>query len=259
MNGTTVTVYVSNNKYYFEADAIGRMSRILLSDCPGDVEIFRIISIYHGVPVRETQLLRSQLERVINYHGSVTEMRDSMTILDAPADNPVLDAQQEDYPRFGWSVFPRLARSFFDPKQPARFGLFADGSAYAELLPGITLETVVEANIYNNLGTTDLNNSLLPHVRSDFNQYYDKGATAFHRLMRCIARGLAPMFSPRSKPGIWKTCLWALAARCYGVQTEIAWCSAPTCTKYGSEISTGFLACYRRTASHRRQAAHTTS
>jgi hypothetical protein len=182
VNGATATVYVENNKYYFEADAIGRMGRILLSDCPADVEVFRIVSIYHGVPMRETQLLRGELERVISYHGSVTEMRDSMKILDAPMDNPVLDDQQNDYPRFGWSVYPRLARSFFDPKQPARFGLFADGSAYAELLPGITLETVVEASVYNDLGVAEPSNSQLPHVRSDFNLYYDKGANGISSL-----------------------------------------------------------------------------
>ncbi|HEY1962694.1 MAG TPA: YjbH domain-containing protein [Rhizomicrobium sp.] len=173
---TTALVYVSNTKYYFESEGIGRLTRILLSDTPASVEIFRIVSIYHGVPVREVKLLRSDIERVINLYGSAAEIRDSLSILDAPMDNPVLDAQANDYPRFGWSLYPRLERSFFDPKSPARFGLFADASGYAELLPGLTLETVLEAAILNDLGTGHPSDSVLPHVRSDFGLYYDKGA-----------------------------------------------------------------------------------
>jgi hypothetical protein len=202
VSGSTVTVYVANNKYYFEAEAIGRISRVLLSDCPGDVEIFRIISIYHGVPMREVRLLRSDLERVINFNGSITEMRDSMSILDAPMDNPLLDAQQADiYPRFGWSIYPRLARSFFDPKAPARFGLFADVSGYVELLPGFTLETIVEGSIYNNLGSGEPSTSQLPHVRSDFDLYYDKGANGISSLDAVYRTRLAPDVFAELKAG----------------------------------------------------------
>ncbi|MBV8799768.1 MAG: YjbH domain-containing protein [Alphaproteobacteria bacterium] len=192
VKGTTAMVYFSNTKYFMEAEALGRVARILLSDSPPEVEIFRLISIYHGVPVRETRLLRGDLERVINLYGSAAEIRDAMTILDAPWDNPVLDQQQDEYPRFGWSLAPRLARSFFDPKAPARFGLFADLSGYAELLPGFTLETVLEGNIYNDLGNASPSNSLLPHVRSDFNLYYQHGANGISSLDAVYRARLAP-------------------------------------------------------------------
>jgi hypothetical protein len=201
VSGSTVTVYVANEKYYFEAEAIGRLARILLSDCPGDVEVFRIVSVYHGVPMRETKLLRSDMERIITYHGSVAEMRDSMSILDAPMDNPVLDAQNDDYPRFGWSLYPRLARSFFDPKAPARFGVFADASGYVEVLPGITVEAVVEGNLYNNLSNEEASSSLLPHVRSDFNFYYKDGANGISSLDAVWRTRLAPDFFAEVKAG----------------------------------------------------------
>jgi hypothetical protein len=182
VGATTALVYVSNTKYYFESEAIGRLTRILLSDTPASVEIFRIVSIYHGVPVREVKLLRSDMERVINLYGSAAEIRDSLSILDAPMDNPVLDAQVNDYPRFGWSLYPRLERSFFDPKSPARFGLFADASGYVEVVPGLTLETILEAAVLNDLGSNTPSNSVLPHVRSDFGLYYSKGANGISLL-----------------------------------------------------------------------------
>ena len=182
VSGTTALVYVSNTKYYFEDEALGRLTRILLSDTPATVEVFRIVSIYHGVPMRETRLLRSDLERVINLYGSAAELRDSMSLLDAPLDNPVLDAQQDDYPRFGWSIYPRLERSFFDPKAPVRIGIFGDLDAYVELFRGFTLESVLEGSIYNDLGNASPSNSALPHVRSDFDLYYKYGANGISSL-----------------------------------------------------------------------------
>ncbi len=177
----TALVYLANAKYYFEAEAIGRLTRILLSDTPPEVEVFRIVSVYHGVPTRETKLLRSDLERTISFHGSATEIRDSLSIADAPLDNPLLDAQAS-YPRFGWSIYPRLIRSFFDPQKPARFGIFADVSGYVEPLPGLTLQATLEGNLYNDLATNQPSNSLLPHVRSDFGLYYDHGANGIAEL-----------------------------------------------------------------------------
>jgi hypothetical protein len=177
----TALVYLENTKYYFEAEAIGRLARVLLSDTPAEIEAFRIVSVYHGVPMRETKLLRSDLERVINFHGAAAEIRDALSITDAPLDNPLLDAQAT-YPRFGWSIYPRLIRSFFDPEKPARFGIFADVSGYVEPIRGLTLQGTLEGNIYNDLGTNQPSNSLLPHVRSDFGLYYDHGANGIAEL-----------------------------------------------------------------------------
>jgi hypothetical protein len=201
VNGSTVIVYVSNTKYFFESEAIGRLARILMTDTPPEVEVFRIISIYHGVPMRETRLLRSDLERVLNLYGSGSELRASAEILDAPRDNPILDAQQDDYPRFGYSLYPRLARSFFDPKVPARFGLFADLGGYAELLPGLTLETILEAKLWSDLGSSFTNNSQLPHVRSDFPLYYSEGANGISLLDAAYRTRLAPDVFAEVKAG----------------------------------------------------------
>ncbi len=198
---SSAVVYYSNTKYYFEADAIGRLTRVLLADTPPGVEIFRVISVYHGVPVRETKILRSSMERVLSLYGSAAEIRDAVSLEAAPMDNPILDAQQNDYPRYGWSIYPRVVRSFFDPKAPARFGIFGDVDAYTELFPGLTLETVLEGSIYNNLGSNLPSNSQLPHVRSDFNLYYEHGANGIGRLDATYRTRLAPEVFAEVKAG----------------------------------------------------------
>ncbi|HEY4113247.1 MAG TPA: YjbH domain-containing protein, partial [Rhizomicrobium sp.] len=172
----TIVVYFENDKYFFETDAVGRLARVLLADAPPNVEIFRLISLYRGVPTRQTKILRSDLERILSYNGSAAELDSAVSLSPAPIDNPILDAQQQNYPRFGWSVFPRLARSFFDPKAPARFGIFGDADGYVDVWPGFTLEGLADLAIYNGLAGTAVSNSVLPHVRSDFGEYYKHGA-----------------------------------------------------------------------------------
>lgn len=173
---STIIVYFENDKYFFETDAVGRLARVLLADAPPNVEVFRLISLYRGVPMRETKILRSDLERIVSYNGSAAELETAVSLAPAPSDNSILDQQQTNYPRFGWSLFPRLARSFFDPKAPARFGIFGDADGYVDLWPGFTLEGLADLAIYNGLGGTAVSNSVLPHVRSDFGQYYKHGA-----------------------------------------------------------------------------------
>jgi hypothetical protein len=197
----TVIVYFTNTKYNFEADAIGRLTRVLLADAPASVEIFRMISLYHGVPVRESRVLRAPLERILDFNGSNAEIRDAVSIRPAPMDNPVLEAQQADYPRFGWSIFPRIARSFFDPKAPAKFGIFADVDGYMELWPGMTLESTLEGSIYNNLGSNTPSNSTLPHVRSDFGLYYEHGANGISFLDATYRTRLATDLFAEAKAG----------------------------------------------------------
>jgi hypothetical protein len=200
VSNNTAFVYLANTKYFFEADAMGRLIRILLSDTPADIETFRIVSVYHGVPMRQTTLLRSDLERTITSYGSASEIRDSIQITDAPDENPLLD-DQASYPRFGWSLYPRLERSFFDPKQPVRFGVFADAGGYVELFRGFTLETTLEGNIYNDLASNTPSNSQLPHVRSDFGLYYEHGANGISQLDAVYRTRLASDLFAEGKAG----------------------------------------------------------
>lgn len=200
VKNNTVLVYVSNTKYYFEDEALGRLARVLMSDTPPTVEIFRIVSVYHGVPVREVRLLRSDLERVITMYAGAAEIRDTMSVLNAPLDNPILDAQ-DSYPKWGWSIAPRLARSFFDPKAPARFGVFVDLSGYLEVAPGLTFDTILEGAVYNNLGSTFPSDSGLPHVRSDFGFYYKDGANGISVLQMTYRNRLASDVYAEAKAG----------------------------------------------------------
>jgi hypothetical protein len=91
-------------------------------------------------------------------------------------ENPVLSAAERGaYPKFSWDIFPQFRQELFDPSNPLGVQILAAASGSAELLPGLSLNGEVEANIWDNFNTNRPPDSSLPHVRTDFLQYFTRG------------------------------------------------------------------------------------
>ncbi|MBN9577882.1 MAG: YjbH domain-containing protein [Alphaproteobacteria bacterium] len=188
-----IWVYFTNTHYYLETEAVGRLARILMAAAPPDVEIFHLVSVIHGVPVRQTQILRSTLERVLLANGGTAEMGDALTIKPAPASNPMLDANIGDnYPRLSWSISPATRQSAFDPELPLQVQMLVAVNSTIDLYPGLTLSATLDANIFNNFTFRRESNSELPHVRSDVQKYYKKGLDGIANLTASYRTRLSP-------------------------------------------------------------------
>ncbi|HEX3809395.1 MAG TPA: YjbH domain-containing protein [Rhizomicrobium sp.] len=169
-------IYFNNGTYYFEAEAIGRLTRVLSADAPANVEIFRFISTDVGMPEIETRIVRAPFERMMLLYGHTQELSSAITIAPAPKHNPVLDAQEENlFPNFSWSIAPDFRQSLFDPKKPIELQVAALATGTVQIAPGLSLGAVLDGNIWNDFDLTRRDNSLLPHVRSDFEQYLKHG------------------------------------------------------------------------------------
>ena len=218
IQANTAWIYIRNYHYLSEAEAAGRAARILMNDAPGSVEIFHIISVKNGIPLRDFQLSRSALERASSVEGTALELGDAIALVQPALSNPMLDkAFDESYPRYSWSVGPGLREGLFDPDQPLEVQLFGSIDAAAQVTPNLTLETRLEANIYNNFNLSRPSNSELPHVRSDIIQYLRKGAYGITKLDAVyrtrIARDvyfeakagyLEPMFGGAGAQMLWR-------------------------------------------------------
>jgi hypothetical protein len=193
LGGAEALIYYENRRYYSEAEAAGRLGRILMAVAPPEVEIFRLIVTEHGRPLRQFTLARSALERVATVSGSTAEVRDAVDISYPDLENPLLDEGNDKiFPLFHWSIGPRYRQSVFDPNAPYQYQIYLAGLTDIDILPGLTASTKLDLNLYNNFTVTGVNTSVLPHVRSDIDEYLMKGATGIGYMMLAYRDRISP-------------------------------------------------------------------
>ncbi|HEX4534350.1 MAG TPA: YjbH domain-containing protein [Rhizomicrobium sp.] len=169
-------VYFTNSTYYFEAEAIGRLTRVLSADSPANIEIFRFISVDVGVAELETRVVRAPFERMMLLYGHTQELADAIEIAPAPMRNPALVEQDAgSFPQFSWGISPDFRQNLFDPKDPVQLQIAALASGSVEIAPGLGIGAVLDGNIWNDFNLNRPSNSKLPHVRSDFEKYLRDG------------------------------------------------------------------------------------
>jgi hypothetical protein len=233
INGATATIYYSNVRYFSEADAVNRLTRVLMNAMPPEVEQFRLIATLGGLPQKEFVVLRSQVERGIIQEDTLN-IANYVQLLPAPLNNPVLTKSEVGtYPRHSWYFFPAFRQEFFDPDRPLGLQFLVGAAGTVELMPGLSLEAVVEATLYGNFNTLRPASSAMPHVRTDFLEYYSKGRhgigalTANYRYritpeITAIVRAgyLESMYAGVGGEVLWRPLgeRWAIGADLYEVQ-----------------------------------------
>lgn len=177
------TLYYANDHYFAEVDAVDRLTRILMANTPANVETFRLVAVANGVPQREFNILRGTQERELAHNGQLSVLGAGTTVQPASLQNPLLEAAtRETYPRFFWEIFPHFRHELFDPNNPfaTQFLLAAHGRL--SLFPGFSLDGRVESSLFDNFRRDRKSDSVLPHVRSDFLDYFGKGKTGIGNL-----------------------------------------------------------------------------
>lgn len=176
LTAAEATVYYTNTHYFAEKDALDRLTRILMTYAPTGIEKFRLIALSNNVPQAEFDVLRAPQERSIAHDGTLDDTGILASRVSAPMQNPVLSTERlRGFPRFSWDIFPQVRQQLFDPSLPFAVQLVAGVDVSLELAPGLSLNGEAEASIADNFSTYRHSNSLLPHVRSDFIEYFTRG------------------------------------------------------------------------------------
>jgi hypothetical protein len=173
---TTARVEIENINFLQEAQAIGRTARILSRRMPPQITEFVIVLVSNGVPVTQLRIRRTDMEE-LNYDLEASWKSFTRTRMNSPTTR--LRPTPERYPRFEWKLKPYLTPSYFDPDSPLRADFGAQLDLGYEPLPGLEFSGSLRKKIAGNLDESTRNsNSVLPHVRSDFNLYDEKGDPA---------------------------------------------------------------------------------
>ena len=217
MGSSRVVVHYANSHYRSEADAVARLIRILMSDAPPEIEYFKLVSLYDGTPFQQFTISRSAVERLFAQGASITEAPGAISVSRPELDDAALAEQRaSSYPRFDWSVVPSLRENYFASDTPTE-GSFSIGvSGRIEVSPGVSFTGEVDGNLWNDFNARRINDSSLPHVRSDYPQYLRHGAEGIGQFYGAYHFGIAPGVMAVAKGGY-------LESMFGGVGGEVLW------------------------------------
>jgi hypothetical protein len=234
ITATRIEVAFANGTYRSNDEAMGRLLRVLMAEAPYTVEVFRVVNMVDYVPTNAITISRSDIERTLNMYGAGSELTPLTKIVPVSEHDSLLtDNSVLKFPKFGYSISPGLNKSFFDPDNPLRIGVYMGFYGGVDLDRHLSISGSFQVNLYNTFNITRPADSALPHVRTDFAEYYKKGINGISSLQTAYFTKLAPevyayaragyledMFGGLGGEVLWEPSgqRWALGAALYDVQ-----------------------------------------
>jgi hypothetical protein len=231
ITGTRAEVRFRNKKYNATPQAIGRMARMMTRIMPLSVETFVLTPVVNGIPAVSVTVLRSDLETLENDPQGTEKLlaRAKITAPGAMVGDVVRATGV--YPTKRWSLGPYMKPSLFDPDNPVRADFGVRGKLSYDIAPGLSVSGSVTQKLVGNLNSvTRVSNSLLPHVRSDFNFYDIQGSTAIEYLTADYFFKLRPNIYGRVSVGY-------LEQMYGGISTELLWKPVNSRLALGAELN----------------------
>lgn len=199
--GNTVKIEIYNYHYFRDAEAIARTVRALSSSAPPLIDAFEITTSTSQMPETTVLVPRVQVDARAQHLATPAELW--LSTIRGDADPDIDLANGAGFPRFSWSLYPSLEEDFFDPDNPAYFGVGVGEHSSINLFPGLVFDDRLNLNVWNNFGSiVRTSNSKLPHVRSDVAQYLKHGSTGIIDLTASYYTKIAPDVYARATGGV---------------------------------------------------------
>ncbi|WP_342071511.1 YjbH domain-containing protein [Yoonia algicola] len=181
ISGRTVRVRFENERYRAEAQALGRVARVLTNTMPPSIEMFVLEPTRAGLPLSTVAIRRSDMETLENRPNAAAQSLARVTVAETGTGvgATAVDAQASP---FEWGLSPYYAVQLFDGSDPLRgeFGLQAD-LRYA-LLPNLYLEGTARYRVSENRSDARVSDSTLQPVRRNVALYGEAGEVGIEDL-----------------------------------------------------------------------------
>lgn len=214
--GRSVRVRFANTRYRAEAQALGRVARVLTKTMPPHIETFVLEPTRAGLPLSAVTIQRSDMEVLENRSSAAAQSLERVTIEEASAAVRKPDADIEAS-AFKWGLAPYYAVQLFDGSDPLRgeYGVQAD-IRYA-LQPNLYLEGTARYRVSENRSGARVSDSTLQPVRRNIAEYgrageigiedlalhwYERPGQSFYS--RMSIGYLEKMFAGASAEVLWK-------------------------------------------------------
>jgi len=169
-------VRYTNTRYRTEAQAMGRVARILTQELPPSIEQLTLEPQQAGVPLSSVTFARSDIEAFENEVGGSAASLAQAQFGDAAGAEAGLVGVPPARDRFSWGIRPYLGLQVFDPGDPLQLSLGAEVSASYRIQPNLILSGSVRQRLLTT-SESEANEVKpdyeLPRVRTNAGAYAD--------------------------------------------------------------------------------------
>ncbi|WP_333713851.1 YjbH domain-containing protein [Yoonia sp.] len=235
IDGDTARVRFTNGAFRSNAQAMGRISRILTQAMPAQVEVFVLEQMDRGIPLSAIRVMRSDIESLENRAGAAETLRQRTAFVDAGGPEG-LTPVNEFTPQFSWGFSPYFRLNpILASGGSISFDAGAALNASYRLSPQMGFNATIQQSLVNNDGSDPGPDSTpnLQNVRTDGGDYGDDGLPVLQSLT----------FSHYGRPG---TNLYSRVSAGYlermfgGVSTEVLW--KPVDSRFGIGAELNYVA-----------------
>jgi len=232
VTGATARVRYSNTMFRSEAQALGRVARIMSQVMPDGVTQFTLEPVQSGIPLSATTLNRSDLEQLENRPTAAEDLLARAVAGDAAGPAPAAAAVADDTPAFLWGLSPYTALILFNGDAPVQVDVGLDLRARYEITPNLIVAGAVRQSA---LGKRELaevteNPNSYPDVRTDSADYgVDGTPVVTHLTLSHFGRPATNLYS--------RVSLGYLEQMYGGISTEILWKPVDSRLALGVELN----------------------
>lgn len=219
-----------NDRYRAEAQAMGRIVRILTQVLPPSIETFTLEPVREGIPVASVSFSRADIEELESTAGAAEEIYRRAVFADASAGGTLV-AVADPRPPFRWGIRPYFGATVFDSDQPIAVELGLEFSAEYRIQPGLFLTGVARTRLVGNREEADsISPTGLPQVRTLSPRYFEEGENSIERLT----------LTQYARPGrdLYSRVTVGYLERMYGgLSTELLWKPVQSRLAFGAELN----------------------
>lgn len=168
ITGDTARVRYTNDTYRSEAQALGRVARVLTTQVPPEVETFILEPMQRGIPLSATTLQRSDIEALANTADAAATLRARTVTTDAGPRGDLTPVADTDKP-FQWGIAPYVQLIVFNGDAPVQADVGLDFTGKYEITPNLVLGGNIRQSVLGEREVADIFDPVddIPNVRTD--------------------------------------------------------------------------------------------
>lgn len=230
ITGNTIDLYVTNNTLTKTSKGIGRIARALSVALPPSVEVFRITPVSNGLATTTVEIRRNDLEKQVERPNAGPDSWQTTRFYDAESDLGDGAWERDAYPKFSWSINPRVPINLASGGSSVSIDVLLNASASYQISNGFSLNASATQKIYGNIGDDATPSTSPTPVRSNYALYSDQKGPSIDRLTADYLFKVTPSIYGRVSAGY-------LERMFAGVNGEILWKPANQNWGLGVEVS----------------------